>query len=153
MHIKYSSIAQFYIIALVILVYSPHAKSIIWGSPSCNHFSCDCSPFRDERSIIIMACSLGRQGESILTLWYWLGKWARWVYIVGFVPRRKKSLSNLHKSFIDQLRMFSQDAWIFVSFVHVCEEKLRRALPILFLAIFQAWKKACLFMLWLVISG
>ena len=48
--------------------------------------------------------------------------------------------------------MFSQDAWIFVSFVHFCEEKLRRALPILFLAIFQARKKTWLFMLWLVIS-
>ena len=153
MHIKYSSIAQFYIIALVIFVYSPHAKSIIWASPSCNHFSCDCSPARDERSIIIMACSLDRQGESILTLWYWLGKWGRCVYIVGFVPRRKKSLFNWNESFIAQLSMFSQDAWIFVSFVHFCEEKLRRALPILFLAIFQDWKKSWLCMLWLVISG
>ena len=28
-------------------------------------FSCDCSPLRDEISIV-MACSLGRQGESIV---------------------------------------------------------------------------------------
>ena len=37
--------------------------------------------------------------------------------------------------------MFIQDAWIFVSFVNFCEEKLRRAWPILFLAFYQAWKK------------
>ena len=68
-------------------------------------FSCDCSALRVEISIV-MACSLGRQGESILITSpsILLAKWAGWVYIVGFVPKRKKSLFNLNKSFFDHFK-------------------------------------------------
>ena len=40
----------------------------------------------------------------LLVLQYWLAKWAGWVYIVGFVPKRKKSLFNLNKSFFDHFK-------------------------------------------------
>ena len=40
----------------------------------------------------------------LLVLQYWLAKWAGWVYVVGVVPKRKKSLFNLNKSFFDHFK-------------------------------------------------